>query len=91
MATLTLASQANQATYFPALLIAHYANELGNGSDVEVTFEDAATLPSGKDDTIRFSHGGQTVKGSIDVIKSLLAAFPSLQDSRNKASVNIGR
>ena len=80
MATLNIASKANQATIFPALLVAHYAKEADPNSSINVNFEEVDTLKAGGDATVEIVVGSETSKhGSEKVIDGLVEAYPSLQ------------
>ena len=80
MATLTIASKANQATSVPALLVAAWANELDPNASVRVEFQDAETLKSRKSEVVELALGSEgPTYGSGNVIDSLLHSFFLLQ------------
>ena len=80
MATLNIASKANQATTFPALMVAHYAKEADPNSSINVNFEEAETLKAGDSATVEFMVGSGTSKyGCENVIDGLVEAYPFLQ------------
>ena len=80
MATITVASKANQATTFPALLVASYLKEVDPKSEVTVYFEEIETLQSQKDATVELSlFDNKPTYGSEEVIQQLLKAYPILQ------------
>ena len=80
MATLSIASKANQATTFPALLIAHYAKEADPKSSIDVKFEEVDTLKAGDNATVEIVVGsGTSTYGSEKVINGLVEAYPFLQ------------
>ena len=80
MATLTIASNANQATTFPALLVAYYAKEADPNSSININFEEVGKLKSGDNATVEIVVGsGTSTYGSKDVIVGLVEACPFLQ------------
>ena len=80
MATLNVASKANQATIFPALLVAHYAKEADPNSSINVNFEEVDTLKARDSNTVEIVVGsGTSTYGSEKVIDVLVEAFPFLQ------------
>lgn len=80
MATLNIASKANQATIFPALLVAHYAKEADPNSSIGVKFEEVDTLKAGDNATVEIVVGsGTSTYGSEKVINGLVEAYPFLQ------------
>lgn len=87
MATLNIASKANQATTFPALLVAHYAKEADPNSLINVNFNEVDTLKAGNIATVEIVVGsGTSTYGSEEVIDGLMEAYPFLQ-GKNDASV----
>lgn len=87
MATLNVASKANQATTFPALLVAHYAKEADPNSSINVNFEEVDTLKSGDSATVEIVVGsGTSTYGSEEVIDVLIQTYPFLQ-GRNETLV----
>ena len=80
MATLNIASKANQATTFPALLVAQYAKEADPNSSINVNFEELDTLKAGGNATVDVIVGsGTSTYGSEKVIDVLVQAYPFLQ------------
>lgn len=80
MATLNIASKANQATTFPALLVAHYAKEVDPNSSINVNFEEVDTLKAQENATVEITVGtGTPAYGSEKVIGVLVEAYPFLQ------------
>lgn len=82
---LVCASGANPAGLLPATLIATSVNEARPSPVVEITYENAPTLPSG--DVIEFTGAnGKTVQGLDAVIAELRVQFPFL-NSKYEAQV----
>ena len=80
MATLNIASKANQATTFPALLLAHYAKEADPNSSINIRFEEVDRLSAGNNATVEIVVGsGISTYGSEKVIHDLLETYPFLQ------------
>lgn len=80
MATVNVASKANQATTFPALLVAHYAKEADPNSSIDVKFEEVETLNAGDNATVEIIVGsGTSTYGAEKVIEGLVEAYPFLQ------------
>ena len=80
MATLTIASKANQATTFPALLVAHYAKEADPKSSITVNFEEVDALKVEEKAAVEIVVGsGTSTYGSEKVIDCLIKAYPFLQ------------
>ena len=80
MATLNIASKANQATTFPALLVAHYAKEADPNSSINVNFEEVETLKAQENATVEVTVGtGTSAYGFEKVIDVLAEAYPFLQ------------
>ena len=81
MASLTLASKANQATLLPALLVATHANESDPNASITIQFEDAQSLKRAEGVTAELSLGTDAPTiGSEDVIAKLVDVYPSLQE-----------
>ena len=79
MATLSIASKANQATTFPALLVAHYAREADPNSSVKVNFQEVNTLKAGDNAAVEIAVGnGTSAYSSEKAIDVLIEAFPFL-------------
>ena len=88
MATLNIASKANQATTFPALLVAHYANEADPNSSVKVNFEEVDSLQTEDNSAVEFVVGsGTSTYGSEKVINGLVEIYPFL---RGKHDASVG-
>ena len=80
MATLTIASKANQATTFPSLVVAHYVKESGKHTSLNVKFDEVETLKSGDDASVELILGSAGPKyGSEQIIGSMMEAFPFSQ------------
>ena len=80
MATLNVASKANQATTFPALLVASYAKEADPNSSINVNFEEVESLRTGENATVEIAVGsGTSTYGSEKVVDVLIETFPFLQ------------
>ena len=80
MATLTIASKANQATSVPALLVVAWLIELDPNASVRVEFQDTDTLRNRKSDAVELTLGTEgPTYGSDHVIDSLLHSFALLQ------------
>lgn len=84
MATLSIASKANQATTFPALMVAHYAKEADPNSSINVNFEEVDALKAADSATVEVVVGTGTSKyGYENVIDSLVEAYPFLQGTHD--------
>ena len=80
MATVRVASEANQATTVPALLVASYANEADPNSSINVKFEEVENLESGNKAVIELVEASNTpVYGSEEIIRTIVAAHPIIQ------------
>lgn len=80
MATLNIASKANQATTLPALLIASYATESDPTASITVKFDEVDTLRSGDGATVELILEDDSPSyGSEKVIENILVAYPFLQ------------
>lgn len=80
MATLNIASKANQAKSVPALLVAARVNNLDPNASINIKFQDADTLESGGGEAVELIVGTESqVYGSEKVITSLIQAYPVLQ------------
>lgn len=85
MTTLDIASKANQASTFPALLIAHYANESDPDVSINFKFEEAETLKPGGKAAVEFVSGSGTSRnGSEQAISGLVESYPFLQGKNEK-------
>ncbi|MCJ1275927.1 hypothetical protein MMC21_003732 [Puttea exsequens] len=84
MATLNIASRANQASTFPALLIAHHAKALDPNAATRVKFEDVDSLESANKAAIELVvDTGSAYYGSEKVIKGLVDAYTCLQSKND--------
>lgn len=89
MAKLRIASRANQATTFPALLVASYVKESSRDSSVDIIFEEIESLKSEHEAATELLLGSATsVYGSENSIEKLVDVFPFLQ-SKNENLVCI--
>lgn len=80
MATLNVASKANQAATLPAVLVTQYAKESDPNASININFEEIDNLKSGDEATVELVQGMETSKyGTVQVIKSLLEVYPFLQ------------
>lgn len=80
MASLTLASKANQATLLPLLLIATHANNSDPNVSITIQFEDTGTLKQATGATAELSLSTDPpTYDSEDVVAQLVEAYPSLQ------------
>lgn len=88
MATLAIASRANQATTFPALLVAHFIGEIEPKNAVEVRYEDAESLGSGAGNTVEFvPKEGKTSSGAEQAVISIIQASSVHENDLNKSAV----
>ena len=79
MATLHIASKANQATSIPALLIASLANNKDPSASITIEFQDAETLQSGGAEAVEFvPKSGSTIHGSENVVSYLAESYSRL-------------
>ncbi|KAI4244187.1 MAG: hypothetical protein LQ352_006901 [Teloschistes flavicans] len=80
MASLTIASKANQANTLPVLLVAHYAKEIDPNASIEFVFSDVEELLEEKQATVVFKpakvHDEPLYK---DVTHTLMREYPKLQ------------
>ena len=87
MASIRIASKANQATTLPALLVASRVRESAKDSSIEVIFEEIESLKAGHDTSVELRLGkDKYVYGSEQSVQSMVEAFPFLQ-SKNESSV----
>ena len=85
MATLNVASKANQAVILPALLIASYAKESDPNASINVNFEEVEILKSGDEAVVEFIVGsGTSTYGTEDIISNLIDTYPFLQGKHEK-------
>ncbi|MCJ1287625.1 hypothetical protein MMC26_006977 [Xylographa opegraphella] len=72
MATLHVASKANQATSIPALLVVTLANNKDPNASITIDFQDAETLTSGSKEAVEFvPKSGTSIQGSENVLSYL--------------------
>ena len=89
MASLTIASKANQAITVPVLLVAHYAKESEPSVSLNTSFEDVDILTSNDGAVLELTlQNNAPVYAADSAIKSLVAAYPFMQD-RHKDLVRI--
>ena len=89
MATLNIASKANQATTIPALLVAQYAKEADPNASININFDEVEALKSGDKSTVELAIGtGTSSYGSEHIISELMSAYPFLQE-KNVDSVRL--
>ena len=80
MASLKIASKANQATTFPALLIANYAQVLDPKISIEVEFEEVEYLKSGDKVALELVvESESSTFGTKDVTNRLVDTYQSLK------------
>ena len=73
MATLRVASKANQAVTLPVVLVAMYAQNVNPKATIEVTYEDADKLPGEGTFVVDYkSASGPTISGEELVLEKLL-------------------
>ena len=84
MATLNIASKANQATTIPALLVASYVKESSQPTSVNVNFKEVDALKSGEEASVELVVG-KSVYGSENAIQSLIETYPFLQGKNDSA------
>ncbi|MCJ1398874.1 hypothetical protein MMC11_002075 [Xylographa trunciseda] len=79
MATLHIASKANQATSIPALLVATLANNKDPNASITIDFQDAETLQSGSKESVEFvPKSGDSIHGSENVVSYLAKMYSRL-------------
>lgn len=86
MPTLNIASKANQATTFPALLVASLIKETNSKQQVSINIEEADILSSGGKDVVGLiPDSGPSSYGYEPVLSKFLDLDPSLtgQDSES--------
>ncbi|KAA6406520.1 MAG: glutamyl-tRNA synthetase [Lasallia pustulata] len=85
MASLILASKANQAILLPALLAATYANDSDPNVSINIQFEDAESLKQAEGATAELTLGSDApTRGSENAVARLVEAYPSLQGKHTK-------
>ena len=91
MASVVVASKANQATTLPAVLIAQYAAESDPNANIQIKYEEVDRLKAGDDAAIEVTIGTEPSKyGSHDAIKSLSVVYPFLK-GKNIESVILNK
>lgn len=89
MATLNIASKANQATIFPALLVAYYAKEADPNASININFEELEAHKSSEKATVELVlSNAAPIYGSEDVISSLIETYPFLRGKSALSVVN---
>ena len=88
MATLNVASKANQAKSVPALLVAARVNDLDPNASIKINFQDADSLKSGDGEAVELVLGNESpVYSSEKAIASLMQNYSILQ-GKNESFVN---
>lgn len=89
MATLNIATRANQASTLPVLLVAQYAKECDQKVSIKVNFEDVNTLKSGDNASVELiERSGVSSFGYVRAIHGLISMHPLLQ-GRNENIVSV--
>ena len=84
MDTLNIASKANQATTFPALLVASSVHQLDSKTKISVHFQDVDVIPSGGKEVIGITlSANEPIYGSEKVLVKLLDSYSVLQGKDN--------
>lgn len=85
MATLNIASQANQASTIPVLLVTSYAKESDLNASVKINFEDVDVLKSSDMASAELIRGNlPSVYSCENIISELLSFFPFLQGKHSE-------
>ena len=72
MASIIIASRANQTTTLPVLLVAHFINENRSKNQVEISLEDVNVLNKESEATVSLTSGsGSSTVGSEQVLNEL--------------------
>ena len=80
MATLNIASKANQAITFPALLVASFVNDSDSDTQISVNFDEVDVLNTQDKEVVELSLGAnESTYGSQEVIGKMLDSYPSIQ------------
>jgi glutamyl-tRNA synthetase len=87
MATLEIATKANQASTLPALLIAAHANEKNPNAKINLHFVDSDKLPASSSGIQLKLADGTGIDG-VEHIITHLQAYDTLKNSANKALVD---
>jgi glutamyl-tRNA synthetase len=83
MASLLIATKANQATTFPVLLIASFANESNPSAKITFDFEEVDKLSCGNGAALELKTGPEnSIYDPEKAVAALLAQYPSLQDKK---------
>lgn len=97
MATITIASKANQAITLPVLLVASFANESDQNTSINIKFEEVDSLGS-SDAPVELSVGGNApVHSQEQTISTLIESYPFLGERhgndvcRNSNNGDVGR
>ena len=86
MATLHIASKANQATSIPALLIATLANNKDPNASITIDFQDVETLRSGVKEAVEFvPKSGTSIHGSEHVVSHLAKSYSRVPNDPSPA------
>ncbi|KAL8697259.1 MAG: hypothetical protein Q9201_007211 [Fulgogasparrea decipioides] len=88
MATLCIASKANQAKTLPALLVAQYTNECDPNAHIQFTFEDVESLLFEDQCVISFTSAGAkdaAIFSGKEILEHLLQTFQALQSKHDGA------
>ena len=92
MATLTVASKANQATTLPAVLVASYANELDPNASVTIKFEEVDGVKCGDGASVQLVfENSPPVYGSEKAIEQLFETYLVLQGKHQNSVGSIFR
>ena len=90
MTTLNIASKANQAATFPALLVAAFARELNPNSNILIEFAESDSLENANKGIIELtSSSGQNAIGPGEVLSKLVDDQPLLQ-GKDRTHVRVG-
>ena len=85
MANLNIASRANQAVTFPALLLAARANDADPNAIINIKFEDVDKLKGGDGAVAELILGTSSpVFGTEKIIASLITSYASLQEKQEE-------
>ncbi|KAL9577922.1 MAG: hypothetical protein Q9212_006052 [Teloschistes hypoglaucus] len=80
MASLTIASKANQASTLPVLLVAQYAKEKDPNASIEIAFSDVEELLEVKETVVIFKSANAPDEPLYkDVIQTVMHEYPKLQ------------
>ena len=85
MASVVVASKANQATTLPVVLIAQFAAESDPKANIQIKHEEIDRLKAGDDAAIEVTIGTEPSSyGSNDTIKALSVAYPFLKGKNSE-------